>query len=238
MLEVQRMLGSATMRLPGAYAQCPCAIAHGPPVLHATALFVSSSCAGPAARLAVSPTCGTDFEDIFLSMFSGDMQEGRTAEMEVKETVREAVELLLTHMYGDEVEVPLSLALQLHALPDRYQLKSDLTQQQRWWLGTVRMEPVALFELLPAAHTVCRRVCEASWYSQAAAAAGESKSFAALGSWQIDVVQSIMQHVSPAAAFRLAVGWVEAPLQPAAAPSCGVSGDATVIRGMFGLMHC
>lgn len=113
--------------------------------------------------------------------------------------------------YGEEVEVPPWIALQLYALADRYQLRSGLVQQMQLWLCTVALQPVLLCQLLPAAHTLCPEACSTSLYSQSVTAFQDIKSLPDFASWPLFVVALVVATAtSPAAGFDIAAAWVEA----------------------------
>jgi hypothetical protein len=86
-------------------------------------------------------------------MLSGDaFVESRTAEVTLQEAEPAAVDLLLSHMYGGAIDVPLPLVPQLYGLADQYQVRSDLAGQLLAWLAAARLVPGALCGMLPAAH--------------------------------------------------------------------------------------
>ncbi|GBF89349.1 hypothetical protein Rsub_02227 [Raphidocelis subcapitata] len=95
---------------------------------------------------------------VFRSMLDGAMREAREAAVELVGADAGVVELLLRHVYGCAIEVPASLALQLYALADQYQLTGGLQQRLRLWLTALRLAPEALCELAPAACTLCSSV--------------------------------------------------------------------------------
>ncbi|GBF90733.1 hypothetical protein Rsub_03034 [Raphidocelis subcapitata] len=84
---------------------------------------------------------------VFKSMLVGAMRGAREAAVELVGADAGVVELLLRHMYGCAIEVPASLALQLYALADQYQLAGELKQRLRLWLMALPLAPEALFEL-------------------------------------------------------------------------------------------
>ncbi|GBF95387.1 hypothetical protein Rsub_08349 [Raphidocelis subcapitata] len=153
---------------------------------------------------------------VFLSMLDGAMREAREAAVELVDADAGALELLLRHVYGCAIEVPVSLALQLYALADQYQLAAGLQQRLRLWLAALRLAPEALVELVPAARTLC----PAAWYGglcqQAASVLSQLSPLPAFAGWPVDAVVEVMGTARPLNAFGAVVAWMEAQPQPAA----------------------
>ena len=112
----------------------------------------------PANRVVLAAASPT-----FRSMLESDMQEGRSAEVVLQGADAGAVELLLRHIYGGAIEVPLGVALALYSLADQYCLKSDLAPRLRRWLAALPLTEGALLALAPSAYACCRGVWEGSW---------------------------------------------------------------------------
>lgn len=167
------------------------------------------------ALAAVSP--------VFRELLKPTHLQGAVARVEVREAAQEAVELLLVNVYGGEADVPLSVALQLYVLAELYEITTDLAQQLRLWLATVRLQPVLLCQLLPAAHALCPRVCERSLYRQAARAAAvrldELRGLPNFWGWGLDVLRQVVRQAQPVVGFRLAAAWVGAQQRPGVAAS-------------------
>ncbi|KIZ04852.1 hypothetical protein MNEG_3099 [Monoraphidium neglectum] len=107
---------------------------------------------------------------VLLGMLGGEMLEAQAAAVGFKEADEQVVELLLRHIYGEAIEVPLELLPALYGLADQYQLQSSLAMEARLLLSTVSVQPAALVRLLPAVHRLCRGAFSASWCSQAGGA--------------------------------------------------------------------
>ncbi|GBF95388.1 hypothetical protein Rsub_08350 [Raphidocelis subcapitata] len=153
---------------------------------------------------------------VFLSMLDGAMREAREAMVELVDVDAGALELLLRHVYGCAIEVPVSLALQLYALADQYQLAAGLQQRLRLWLAALRLAPEALVELVPAARTLCHAAWNGGLCQQAASVISQLSPLPAFAGWPVDAVVEVMQGAGPLAAFNAAVAWVEVQPQPAA----------------------
>ncbi|GBF95468.1 hypothetical protein Rsub_07818 [Raphidocelis subcapitata] len=149
---------------------------------------------------------------MFLSMLDGGMREAREAAVELRDADPAAVELLLRHIYGGAIEVPLALALPLYALADQYQMSSGLQRQLRLWLAALRLKPEARCELLPAANRVCPQLVSSSWVRQSSQHLATLSKLPAFGGWPIDAVVEVLKHfsVAPLAAFEAAARWMEA----------------------------
>jgi hypothetical protein len=140
---------------------------------------------------------------VFLRMLDGGMREALEA----------AVELLLRHIYGAAIEVPLPLALPLYALADQYQLSSGLQQQLRLWLLAARLTTEAICTLLPVAWTVCRPV-SMRLKADAIEALGKLEGLEqvppSIAAWPFDVLRGVVYSISiPYWAFATAAVWVE-----------------------------
>jgi hypothetical protein len=148
---------------------------------------------------------------VFLSMLDGAMREAREAAVELVGADAGAVELLLRHLYGGAIEVPVSLALQLYALADQYQVAAGLRQQLRLWLMALRLAPEALCELVPAARTQCQLVFKGSLRAQAGERLEQLAPLPGFAAWSVDIVVEVLE-AAPAlpAAFNAAAAWMEA----------------------------
>jgi hypothetical protein len=166
-------------------------------------------------------TCGAAFDvhravlaaasPVFASMLAGGMAEAAAAEAELRCTTAEAAGLLVAHIYGETIEVPLSAALQLYALADAYQIRSGLAQQLRMWLGALRLPPAELAALVPAAAVACEAAFTSSLASQAAAAAAElATSPDRLRGWPLSAAVAVVKEAELLPAFQLASAWVGA----------------------------
>ncbi|GBF89028.1 hypothetical protein Rsub_01527 [Raphidocelis subcapitata] len=151
---------------------------------------------------------------VFLSMLDGTMREAREAAVELVEADAGAVELLLRHVYGGAIDVPLSLALQLYALADQYQLASGLQQRLRLGLMALQLGPEALCEVAPSARTLCRAAYSHNIKDQAAAALSQLSPLPTFAGWPADAVVEVMEGADPLPAFIAAVAWMEAQPQP------------------------
>jgi len=149
---------------------------------------------------------------VFLKMLMGDDQwsEARSSVVEIRETSACAMELLLLqHIYTCEIEVPLLVALELYALADAYKLRTNLGEQLRLWLSTVRLSPLALTAVLPAAHTLCPSACNANLYQQESASAEQliADLCPAVTTWPEALIAAVVARSTPLAGFKLAVLW-------------------------------
>ena len=148
----------------------------------------------------------------FRSMLESDMQEGRNAEVVLQDADAGAVELLLRHIYGGAIEVPLGVALALYSLADQYCLKSDLAPRLRRWLAALPLTEEALAALAPAAYACCRTLWEGSWRWELVDSWDNLLSLAAkpsLATWSVDMLVSVMHVADPAPAFALAAVWMD-----------------------------
>jgi hypothetical protein len=143
------------------------------------------------------------------------MREAREAVVELVDANAGVVELLLRHVYGCSIEVPVSLALQLYALADQYQLAAGLQQRLRLGLMALRLAPEALVELVPAARTLCCSVFDGSLRRQAKDVIAQLSPLPAFAGWPVDAVVEVMQGPGPLAAFGAAAAWMEAQPRPA-----------------------
>ncbi|KAI8469373.1 MAG: hypothetical protein J3K34DRAFT_459372 [Monoraphidium minutum] len=125
---------------------------------------------------------------VFLSMLDTDMVEGGAAEVELKETDPAVVELLLQHVYGAAVEVPLAAAAALYGLADRFQVGSGLAEQLLLWLWTARLQPGAIVELLPQVAALCPEACCNMMYEAAAEALDELRVLGGFSAWPVEVL--------------------------------------------------
>ena len=148
---------------------------------------------------------------VFLGMLDGDMREAREAAVELVGADAGAVELLLRHLYGGTIEVPVSSALQLYALADQYQVAGGPQQRLRLWLMALQLAPEALCELVPAARTLCPAAYSGRLLWQAAENLDQLSSLRAFAGWPLDtVVEAMTEEAAPLPAFNAAVAWVEA----------------------------
>ncbi|GBF95390.1 hypothetical protein Rsub_08352 [Raphidocelis subcapitata] len=152
---------------------------------------------------------------VFLSMLDGAMREAREAVVELVDADAGVVELLLRHVYGCAIEVPVSLALQLYALADQYQLAGGLQQRLRLWLAALRLAPEALVELVPAARTLCPAAWDGGLCQQAASVLSQLSPLPAFAGWPVDSVVEVMEDAVPLTAFNAAAAWMEAQPRPA-----------------------
>jgi hypothetical protein len=152
---------------------------------------------------------------VFLGMLDGAMREARESAVELVGADAGAVKLLLRHLYGGAIEVPVSLAPQLYALADQYQAAEVLQQRLRLWLMALQLAPEALCELVPAAHALCRPAFERSLWSAAAENLDELSPLAAFAAWPADAVVEVIWWARPLPAFNAAVAWMEAQPRPA-----------------------
>ncbi|GBF95396.1 hypothetical protein Rsub_08358 [Raphidocelis subcapitata] len=143
------------------------------------------------------------------------LRGAREAAVELVDADAGVVELLLRHVYGCAIEVPVSLALQLYALADQYQLAGGLQQRLRLWLMALRLAPKALVELVPAARTLCSSVLFGSLCQQAKDALPQLSPLPASAGWPVDAVVEVMGIAGLLAAFGAAVAWMEAQPRPA-----------------------
>ena len=154
---------------------------------------------------------------VFLCMLDGGMREAREAAVELRDADPAVVELLLRHIYGGAIEVPLAQALPLYALADQYQLSSGLQRQLRLWLASLQLAPDALCGLFPAALYVCPQVATGSWSKQAVASLPALSALPAFGSWPVDAVVEVLK--APAGpiphAVSAAVRWMAGQEKPA-----------------------
>jgi hypothetical protein len=145
------------------------------------------------------------------SMLESDMVEGREAAVELRDADPDAVELLLRHIYGGAVDVPLRAALALYSLADQYQLASGLARSLRVWLAGVTPSPGALAALLPAASSVCRPLGSASWYDHAAAAIEALAGDPGFGELPLYALAEVLGRVpQPLHGFGAAAAWAAA----------------------------
>ena len=124
------------------------------------------------------------------------------------------MELLLRRVYGGAIEVPVSLALQLYALADQYQLAAGLQQQLRLWVMALQLAPEALCAILPAARTLCPEAFSCISKHQAAKALDQLSPLPAFAAWPVDAVVEVMKWAAPLPAFNAAVAWMGAQLRP------------------------
>ena len=147
---------------------------------------------------------------VFLGMLDGAMREAREAAVELVGADAGAVELLLRHLYGGTIEVPVSSALQLYALADQYQVAGGPQQRLRLWLMALQLAPEALCELVPALRTLCRPAYERSLQLEAAEKLDQLSPLAAFAGWPADAVVEVMEEAAALPAFNAAVAWMEA----------------------------
>jgi hypothetical protein len=147
---------------------------------------------------------------VFLSMLDGPMREARESAVELVGVDAGVVELLLRHLYGGTIEVPVSAALQLYALADKYQAAAGLQQRLRVWLMVLQPAPEVLCELVPAARALCRPAYERSFCDKACDVLDELSPLAAFAAWPADAVVEVMGSSKPLPAFNAAVAWMEA----------------------------
>jgi hypothetical protein len=155
---------------------------------------------------------------VFLRMLDGGMREAREAAVELVGADASAVALLLRHVYGGAIEVPVSLALQLYALADQYQLASGLQECLRLGLMALQLAPEALCELAPAARTLCPLAFTCNIRGQGAKTLGQLSPLPAFAGWPADAVVEVMSWATPLAAFKAAVAWMEAQPNKAKRP--------------------
>jgi hypothetical protein len=147
-------------------------------------------------------------------MLDGAMREAREAAVELVGADAGAMELLLRHLYGGTIEVPVSMALQLFALADQYQVAEGLRQRLRLWLPALRLAPDVLCDLGPAVRTVC----PGAWNSfvwQTAEDLEEVSSLPAFAGWPVEAVADMLAEADSLPGFHAAVSWMEAHPQPA-----------------------
>jgi hypothetical protein len=145
----------------------------------------------------------------FLGMLDGGMREAREAAVELRDADPAVVELLLRHIYGGAMEVPLPLALPLCALADQYQLSSGLQRQLRLWLLAARLDTELACSLLPTAQTIAPAVAVRLERDVSQALQRMPEHFAMLA-WPLGVLVGIISGVkSPYHAFAAAAVWVE-----------------------------
>ena len=155
---------------------------------------------------------------VFLSMLDGAMREAREAAVELVGADAGAVELLLRHLYGGTIEVPVSSALQLYALADQYQVAGGPQQRLRLWLMALQLAPEALCELAPAAHALCRPAFERRLRFQADDVLNQLSSMAAFPAWPLDTVAKVLLRTNLLTAFGAAAAWMDVqPRRPQAA---------------------
>lgn len=122
-----------------------------------------------------------------------------------------AAELLLQHMYGHDLEIWLSEAVQLYSLAERYGVRSRMAAQLRLWLSAVHVVPELLSRILPAAHESCPQACRSTLYSQASRCLVEILDQRPnLVIWPLDLVTIVMSKAQPMASFGAATAWVTA----------------------------
>lgn len=150
--------------------------------------------------------------EVFMQMLGGSMREGQTAVVELRDTDADAVQLLLEHMYGANIHVPLSLAVALHSLADQYQLCSDLAWRLVVELSSLRLQPAALWQILPAASCTCGDACHGSLYQQAADQARDMMSIQHedLRAWPLDCVLGVVRAARLPCGFHAAMAWLSA----------------------------
>ncbi|KAI8463535.1 MAG: hypothetical protein J3K34DRAFT_526910 [Monoraphidium minutum] len=152
---------------------------------------------------------------VFLSMLDTDMVEGGAAEVELKETDLAVVELLLQHVYGAAVEVPLAAAAALYGLADRFQVSSSLAEHLLLWLCTAPLQPAAMVELLPQVATLCPEACCIMMYEAAAGALGKLQLISGFGAWPVEVLVKVIGWATTSAGFTAAAAWMAAQPRPA-----------------------
>jgi hypothetical protein len=171
---------------------------------------------------------------VFLGMLDGDMRESREAAVELVGADAGAVELLLRHVYGNPIEVPVSLALQLYALADQYQVAGGLKQQLR--LMALQLAPGARCELVAAAQTLCPWVYVHGLQFQAGTKLDQLSPLPAFAGWPVDAVVEVMAEAEALPAFNAAVAWVEAGPMPvgraAAGPLAAAAGRSALGHGL------
>ncbi|KIY96950.1 hypothetical protein MNEG_11010 [Monoraphidium neglectum] len=152
-----------------------------------------------------------------LGMLGGEMLEAQAAAVEFKEADEQVVELLLRHIYGEAIEVPLELLPALYGLADQYQLRSSLCMEARLLLSTVSVQPAALARLLPAVHHLCCAAFDASWCDQAAEALPKLQP-CEYSAWPLDVFADVSREARPLPdVLTAANAWVEGQDAPGAA---------------------
>jgi hypothetical protein len=147
---------------------------------------------------------------VFLSMLDGAMREARESAVELVGEGADVVELLLRHLYGGTIEVPVSLALQLYALADQYQAAAVLQQRLRVWLMALQLAPEAVCEVVPAAWTLCRPAYEGSLRDAAAENLDKLSPLPTFAGWPADTMMEVMAQAAALPAFNAAVAWMEA----------------------------
>lgn len=150
-------------------------------------------------------------------MLRATAHEGtRAVEIELVDADVATAELLLNHVYGNEIEVPLSEALRLLDLASRLQVKSHLVWHLRLWLSIIDVQPDVLCSLLPEARRACPEACNASLYRQAAKCVSAISILPAFaGYWPLELVVEVVSRAAPLAGFQAAVAWVEGQPKPA-----------------------
>ncbi len=150
---------------------------------------------------------------VFEACFTNGLLESHNRDVTIRDADPDALQLLLQHMYGQQLHVPLPLLLLLMALADRYGLQA-LCQELQEWLDSRALSCQALVALLPQAKALACHAAVATLaegvLDQVADFVGDEQQL--LGSWQQDDVALVLQHAAlvkePLAAFKLLVAYL------------------------------
>lgn len=160
---------------------------------------------------------------VFDNMLRG-VNDRPPAEIELQDTDVTSAELLMNHIYGNDIEVPLSCAIQLYDVANRYQVKSDLTWQLRLWLSAADIQPAVLCQLLPLAHRICPQACSAGMYKQAAKMLPTITLLPGYsGYWPVDLVGEVVSRAPLLPGFNAAAAWITAQPKPSGKAAAGAA---------------
>lgn len=163
---------------------------------------------------------------VFEAMLGNEsMVEAQTAVIELRDVEStEAVDLLIKHCYGAELEVPLLTLPALYALAEQYLIRSDLAWGLFVTLATLDVESDVLCELIPLAFHLCPDLCKAALLRQAGCyRLGKVCSSPGFCSWPLECVLEALRSITY---LRLCVGFHVALVWAAGQPQREDRGQA------------
>jgi hypothetical protein len=147
--------GAAVLRVAPPSASCPPGFAPtlGGPFCDVALVADGDGSGGAAAPLRAHRVVLSAASPVLAAMLGGpEWAESSAPEVTIGEADPECLELLVRHVYGAAVDVPLGLAPRLYGLADRLQLRTELAPQLLGWLAAVEPTPRVLCRLFPDAH--------------------------------------------------------------------------------------
>jgi len=149
---------------------------------------------------------------VFEAMLGNEsMVEAQTAVIELRDVESaEAVDLLIKHCYGAELEVPLLTLPALYALAEQYLIRSDLAWRLLVTLATWQFTDAALAALISIAAQLCPSACKMNLFHQAGRSAFQVSRLPGFTSWPLECVIEVVQRNKTALrGLQAALAWVE-----------------------------